>query len=56
MKAMRYHTYGDSDVLVHEEAKRLTAGPGQVLPAWPEPRSTCWMLHCARAFCVRPFR
>ncbi|BCK54644.1 NADPH:quinone reductase [Nocardia wallacei] len=31
MKAMRYHTYGDSDVLVHEEAKRPAAGPGQVL-------------------------
>ncbi|MGY2125648.1 NADP-dependent oxidoreductase [Nocardia gipuzkoensis] len=31
MKAMRYHSYGDSDVLVDEEAKRPTAGRGQVL-------------------------
>lgn len=31
MKAMRYHSYGDSDVLVHEEADRPVAGPGQVV-------------------------
>jgi NADPH:quinone reductase-like Zn-dependent oxidoreductase len=31
MKAMRYHSYGDSDVLVNEEAARPVAGPGQVV-------------------------
>ncbi len=31
MKAVRYHSYGDSDVLVYEEADRPVAGPGQVL-------------------------
>ncbi|MEU7767144.1 NADP-dependent oxidoreductase [Nocardia sp. NPDC049190] len=31
MKAVRYHSYGDSDVLVDEEVKRPTAGPGQVV-------------------------
>jgi NADPH:quinone reductase-like Zn-dependent oxidoreductase len=31
MKAMRYHAYGDSDVLVYEEADRPAAGPGQVV-------------------------
>jgi NADPH:quinone reductase-like Zn-dependent oxidoreductase len=31
MKAVRYHTYGDSDVLVYEEADRPVAGPGQVV-------------------------
>ena len=31
MKAMRYHAYGDSDVLVYEEADRPVAGPGQVV-------------------------
>jgi len=31
MKAMRYHSYGDSDVLVYEEASRPTAGSGQVV-------------------------
>jgi NADPH:quinone reductase-like Zn-dependent oxidoreductase len=31
MKAMRYHSYGDSGVLVHEEADRPVAGPGQVV-------------------------
>jgi NADPH:quinone reductase-like Zn-dependent oxidoreductase len=31
MKAVRYHSYGDSDVLVHEEADRPVAGPGQVV-------------------------
>jgi NADPH:quinone reductase-like Zn-dependent oxidoreductase len=31
MKAMRYHSYGDSDVLVYEEADRPVAGPGQVV-------------------------
>ena len=30
MKAVRYHSYGDSDVLVHEEADRPVAGAGQV--------------------------
>ncbi len=31
MKAVRYHSYGDSDVLVEEEADRSVAGPGQVV-------------------------
>jgi NADPH:quinone reductase-like Zn-dependent oxidoreductase len=31
MKAVRYHSYGDSSVLVHEEADRPTPGPGQVV-------------------------
>ena len=31
MKAVRYHSYGDSSVLVHEEAKRPVPGPGQVV-------------------------
>ena len=31
MKAVRYHAYGHSDVLVHEEAERPVAGAGQVL-------------------------
>ncbi|GAB2829335.1 NADP-dependent oxidoreductase [Actinoallomurus bryophytorum] len=31
MKAVRYHTYGDSDVLVYEDADRPMAGPGQVV-------------------------
>jgi len=31
MKAVRYHRYGDSDVLQYEEAPRPVPGPGQVL-------------------------
>jgi NADPH:quinone reductase-like Zn-dependent oxidoreductase len=31
MKAVRYHSYGDSDVLVYEEADRPSAGAGQVV-------------------------
>jgi len=31
MKAVQYHSYGDSDVLVYEDAGRPAAGPGQVL-------------------------
>jgi NADPH:quinone reductase-like Zn-dependent oxidoreductase len=31
MKAVRYHSYGDSSVLVCEEADRPVAGPGQVV-------------------------
>jgi len=31
MKAMRYHSYGDSGVLAYEEASRPAAGPGQVV-------------------------
>src|SRR5205823_821703 len=31
MKAMRYHSYGDSGVLVYEDADRPMAGAGQVL-------------------------
>ncbi|AQT79606.1 NADPH:quinone reductase [Mycolicibacterium litorale] len=31
MKAVRYHRYGDSDVLHYDEVQRPTAGPGQVL-------------------------
>jgi NADPH:quinone reductase-like Zn-dependent oxidoreductase len=31
MKAVRYHAYGDSDVLVYEEADRPVAGAGQVV-------------------------
>ncbi|MER6105669.1 NADP-dependent oxidoreductase [Streptomyces sp. NPDC001832] len=31
MKAMRYHSYGATDVLVFEEADRPTAGEGQVV-------------------------
>jgi NADPH:quinone reductase-like Zn-dependent oxidoreductase len=31
MKAVRYHAYGDSDVLVYEEVDRPVAGAGQVV-------------------------
>src|SRR5215472_7811080 len=31
MKAVRYHSYGDSGVLVYEEAERPEAGAGQVV-------------------------
>ena len=31
MKAVRYHSYGDSDVLVYEEADRPAASAGQVV-------------------------
>lgn len=31
MKAMRYHSHGDSDVLVREEVEQPKAGPGQVV-------------------------
>src|SRR5215471_21617718 len=31
MKAMRYHSYGESGVLVYEEADRPVAGSGQVV-------------------------
>ncbi|MFZ3494463.1 NADP-dependent oxidoreductase [Streptomyces sp. 5.8] len=31
MKAVRFHSYGDSDVLVYEEADRPRAGAGQVV-------------------------
>lgn len=31
MKAMRYHSHGGSDVLVHEEVEQPQAGPGQVV-------------------------
>lgn len=31
MKAVRYHTYGASDVLVYEDADRPVAGAGQVV-------------------------
>jgi NADPH:quinone reductase-like Zn-dependent oxidoreductase len=31
MKAMRYHSYGDSNVLVYEEAERPVTSPGQVV-------------------------
>ncbi|MQY30089.1 NADP-dependent oxidoreductase [Nocardia aurantia] len=31
MKAVRFHAYGDTDVLVYEEAKRPVAGTGQVV-------------------------
>src|SRR5580698_9212955 len=31
MKAVRYHSYGDSDVLVYEEADHPVAGAGQVV-------------------------
>lgn len=31
MKAVRFHSYGDSDVLVYENAERPVAGPGQVV-------------------------
>jgi NADPH:quinone reductase-like Zn-dependent oxidoreductase len=31
MKAVRYHSYGDSDVLVYEEASWPAAAPGQVV-------------------------
>lgn len=31
MKAVRYHAYGGSDVLVYEKADRPVAGPGQVV-------------------------
>jgi NADPH:quinone reductase-like Zn-dependent oxidoreductase len=31
MKAVRYYSYGDSDVLVYEDADQPAAGPGQVV-------------------------
>ena len=31
MKAVRYHSYGDSDVLVYEDADRPVAAAGQVV-------------------------
>ncbi len=31
VKAVRYHSFGDSDVLVHEEEERPVAGAGQVV-------------------------
>lgn len=31
MKAVRYHSYGDSDILVYEDADRPVAGAGQVV-------------------------
>jgi NADPH:quinone reductase-like Zn-dependent oxidoreductase len=31
LKAVRYHSYGDSSVLVYEDADRPVAGPGQVV-------------------------
>lgn len=31
MKAVRFHAYGDSDVLVYEDAERPVAGPGQAV-------------------------
>src|SRR5215472_12574758 len=31
MKAVRYHSYGDSDVLIYEDADRPAAGAGQVV-------------------------
>lgn len=31
MKAVRFHQYGDESVLLHEDADRPTAGPGQVV-------------------------
>jgi NADPH:quinone reductase-like Zn-dependent oxidoreductase len=31
MRAVRYHSYGDSGVLVYEDADRPVAGPGQVV-------------------------
>jgi NADPH:quinone reductase-like Zn-dependent oxidoreductase len=31
VKAVRYHSYGDSDVLVHKEVERPVAGAGQVV-------------------------
>src|SRR4051794_27898723 len=31
VKAVRFHSYGASDVLVYEEADRPMAGPGQVV-------------------------
>jgi hypothetical protein len=31
MKAVRYHSYGASDVLVVEEVDRPVTGPGQVV-------------------------
>jgi NADPH:quinone reductase-like Zn-dependent oxidoreductase len=31
LKAVRFHSYGDSDVLVHEEVDRPVAGAGQVV-------------------------
>src|SRR5437016_1272543 len=31
MKAVRYHSYGGSDVLAYEDADRPAAGPGQVV-------------------------
>jgi NADPH:quinone reductase-like Zn-dependent oxidoreductase len=31
MKAVRYRSCGDSDVLVYEDADRPVAGPGQVV-------------------------
>ena len=35
MKAVRYHSYGDSDVLAYEDADRPAAGPGRWWSRWP---------------------
>src|SRR5260370_1261138 len=48
MKAVRYHSYGDSGVLVYEDASRPVAGAGQVVvkvagaAAWPSASVRAW--------------
>ena len=38
MKAVRYHSYGDSGVLVYEDADRPVAGTGQdAVDEFPHP-------------------
>jgi NADPH:quinone reductase-like Zn-dependent oxidoreductase len=40
MKAVRYHSYGDSGVLVYKDADRPVAGPGQVVVKVDRARSS----------------
>ena len=55
MKAVRYHSYGGSDVLVYEEADRPVAVRGKWWCRWRGPHSTRWTSRSARASCSRSF-
>jgi hypothetical protein len=52
MKAVRYHSHGDSDVLAYEEAHR-PAGAGQVVVRVAAAPSTRWTPRSAPACCSR---
>ena len=56
MKAVRFHSYGDSGVLVYEDADRPAAGAGQVVVevAW-RARSTRWTSRSAPGFLQQVF-